>query len=133
LIASIFGTATVEADNCPGSDEYCDTLGGVNLAGSSTTLSYTEYWEGGAGSSSSQNITTISAATTGWEYCDGNWHTRWSDSESDSNGNYVDTYGWNWKLPYCSVHYCETDTQHGFYKSGVFGANPFTYDQVNCP
>ena len=111
--------------NHPG-PSWNSTLGGINLSAASSINFNPTTWFGGAGSSSSQNISTIRAQNQGREGCDFSLTTRWNNANSNNNSASAGAGGSALFLN-CSI--CHTYTSwsfHDFIQTGVFSTFPQT-------
>jgi hypothetical protein len=104
------------------------TLGGVYLQAWTEQVQFptSTTWSNRAHSQSSQYIDRIGVTNYGNEYCNGATYTRWTDPRTYYN-SYYSAAGGSARSYTCtySHDYCPLSS-HDFYRSGSFGANPYT-------
>ena len=83
---------------------------------------------GSGESDASQSIDATEVSNRGLETCVGLLYYKWYDEDADSPGSYAYASGWSSYLD-CEVDHCyQSLSNHYFYESGSFGANPQTAD-----
>ncbi len=126
----VLGTVSAYMPN----ENWWDTMGGADLHAQSTIWTSYPSWGGGGLSEShvqgnpslGYSLDTIGLTNSGYEACNYSHYTKWSSPWYRSNTWSASTGGSTTYLGGCYQSCVQSYSSHEFYKSGSFGAYPYT-------